>query len=289
MFRVGGHPDNCHFLSRVPPSPSIAEEERHVFIPTPQLEGEFLPLRKCTALACGEGHGRCDRHWERIVSLVADQGSQEQSKAVDGCVTHPDTEDNSQSDGTDSSRIATPSSYSDCSDSDCSCSDCDQEEIHVFIPTPQLKGKFLPPRRCTALECGEGHRCSGRRWERIVSLVADQGSQEQSKAVDGCVSHPDIEDNIQSDGTDSSRIATPSSCSDCSDSDCSCSDYDFDPGCDYKRSAPARYLLKALLRFDGTVTTEQDHTERQLQSPQRSAQTAPEDHNGTGVTATVDK
>lgn len=195
MFHVGGQPDNCRFLSRAPPSPSTAEEERHVFVPEPQLEGTFLPLRRCTSLACGEGYNsRCDRLWKRIVSSVADQGSQEQSKAVDGCVTHPDTKDNTQSDGTDSSRVATPCSYSDCLGSDCS------------------------------------------------------------------------------------------------DSDCSCSDCDLDPDCDYKRFAPARYLIiKSLLRFDGTLVTEQDHTEGQSQSPQRSAQTAPEDHNGKDVTATVDK
>ena len=201
MFHVGGQPDNCRFLSRVPPSPSVAEGERHVFIPTPQLEGEFLFLRSCTSLACGEGYNRrCDRLWKRIVSSVADQGSQEQSKAVDGCVTHPDTKDNTQSDGTDSSRVATPCSYSDCLGSDCFDSDC--------------------------------------------------------------------------------------SCSDC-DLDIYCG---LDPDCDYKRFDPARYLIfKSLLRFDGTVATEQDHTEGQSQSQQRSAQTAPEDHNDTDVTATVDK
>lgn len=195
MFHVGGQPDSCHFLSRVPPSPSTAEEGRHVFVPEPQLEGTFLPLRRCTSLACGEGYNRrCDRLWKRIVSSVADQGSQEQSKAVDGCVTHPDTKDNTQSDGTDSSRVATPCSYSDCLGSDCS------------------------------------------------------------------------------------------------DSDCSCSDCDLDSDCDYKCFAPAHHLIiKSLLRFDGTVVTEQDNTEGQSQSPQRSAQTAPEDHNGTDVTATVDK
>ena len=176
MFHIGGQPDDCRFLSPVPPSPPTTEEERHAFIPTPQLEGKFL-LRRCTALACGEGYNRrCDRHWERIVSLVANPGSQEQSKAVDGCVTHSDAKDNTQSDGTDSSRIATPCAYSDCLGSDCS------------------------------------------------------------------------------------------------DSDCSCSDCDLDSDCDYKRFAPARYLLKPLLRLDGTAATEPDHTEGQ--SPGRLSESS---------------
>ncbi len=129
-----------------------------------------------------------------------------------------------------------------------------------------------------------------------MSSVADQGSPKQAKAVDGCVTHPDTKDNSQSDGTHSSRIATPCSYSDCSDSDCSCSDCDLniycglDPDCDYKRFVPVRYfLIKAMLRFDGTAGAEQDPTEEQSQSPQRSAQTAPEDHNVTDVTATVEK
>lgn len=201
MFHISGQPDNCRSLSPVPPSPPNAEEERRVFVPEPQLEGTFLPLRRCSSLACGEGYNRrCDRLRKWVVSSVADQGSQEQPKAVDGCVTHPDTKDNTQSDGTDSSRVATPCSYSDCLGSDCFDSDC--------------------------------------------------------------------------------------SCSDC-DFDIYCG---LDPDCDYKRFAPARYLiLKSLLRFDGTVATAQDHTEGQSQSPQRSAQTAPEDHNVTDVTATVEK
>ena len=204
MFQVGGQPDNCRFFSRVPPSPSIAEEERHVFTPIPQPARKFLTLgRTCTALECGEGHRRCDRHRERIVSLAVDQGSQEQSKAVavDGCVTHPDTRDNSQSDGTDSSRIATPCSYSDGSASDCSCSDCDPDSY------------------------------------------CDLGTY-----------------------------------------------YNLAPDCDFRRFATARCLIvKSLPRFDDTVATGQDHTEGQSQSPQRSAQTAPEDHNGPDVTATVGK
>ena len=304
MFHVGGQPDNCRFFSRVPPSPSIAEEERHVFTPIPQPARKFLTLgRTCTALECGEGHRRCDRHRERIVSLAVDQGSQEQSKAVDGCVTHPDTRDNTQSDGTGSPHIATPASCSDCSDSDCSCSDCDQEERHAFISTPQLEGEFLPLTRCTSLACGEGYnRSCDRLWKWAMSSVADQGSQEQAKAVDGCVTHPDTRDNSQSDGTDSSRIATPCSYSDGSASDCSCSDCDPDsycdlgtyynlaPDCDFRRFATARCLIvKSLPRFDDTVATGQDHTEGQSQSPQRSAQTAPEDHNGPDVTATVGK
>lgn len=302
MFHVGGQPDNYRFMSRVPPSPSTAEEEHHVFTPLPQFEGKFLPLRTSTALERGEGHRCCNRHRERIVSLVADQGSQEQSKAVDGCATHPDTRDNTQSDATDSSGIATPSSYSDCSDSDCSCSDCDQEELHVFVPAPQLEDSFLLLKRCQALECGEGYsKPCDRLWKRAVSSMADQGSQEQAKAVDGCVTHPDTKVNSQSDGTDSPRLATPCSYSDClgsrcSDCDCSCSDcdletyYNLSPDCDLKRFATAHELItKSLLRLDGTVATEQDHTEGQSQSLQRSAQAAPEGDNGTDVTATVDQ
>ena len=57
-----------------------------------------------------------------------------------------------------------------------------------------------------------------------------------------------------------------------------------------KRFATAHELItKSLLRLDGTVATEQDHTEGQSQSPQRSAQTAPEGDNGADVAATVDK
>ncbi len=67
MFHISGQPDNCRSLSPVPPSPPNAEEEHHVFVPEPQLEGTFLPLRvppwrvvkATTAAATDSGSGLC--------------------------------------------------------------------------------------------------------------------------------------------------------------------------------------------------------------------------------------